>query len=89
MQQYHISHSELLDGHQYLLDFVDKFEEIYYQHCNDRLHFICPWIHSFTHIGPETVNKGPLIFSSQWTIERIVDNLRQEIYLHNEHTMLM
>ncbi|KAG2073940.1 hypothetical protein BDR04DRAFT_1127042 [Suillus decipiens] len=36
MQQYHISHSELLDGHQHLLDFTNEFEEIYYQrHCKD------------------------------------------------------
>jgi hypothetical protein len=83
MQQYHISHSELLDGHQHLLDFTDEFEKIYYQCCIDRLHFIRPWIHSLTHIGPETVNKGPPICSSQWTMERTIGNLGQEIRLHN------
>ncbi|KAG1729175.1 hypothetical protein EDD22DRAFT_146480 [Suillus occidentalis] len=83
MQQYHISRSELLDGHQHLLDFADEFEEIYYQRRNDRLHFIRPWIHSLTHIGPETVNKGPPICSSQWTMERTIGNLGQEIRLHN------
>ncbi|KAG0698107.1 hypothetical protein DFH29DRAFT_878235 [Suillus ampliporus] len=70
MQQYHISRSELLEGHQHLLDFTDEFEEIYYQCRNDQLHFIRPWIHFLTHIGPETVNKGPPICSSQWTMDQ-------------------
>ncbi|KAG1890997.1 hypothetical protein F4604DRAFT_1876202 [Suillus subluteus] len=83
MQQYHISQSELLDGHQHLLDFADEFKEIYYQCRNDWLHFIHLWIHSLTHIGPETVNKGPPICSSQWTMERTISNLGQEIRLHN------
>jgi len=83
MQQYHISHSDLLDGHRHLLDFADEFEEIYYQRRMDRLHFIRPWVHSITHIGPETVNKGPPICSSQWTMERTIGNLAQEIRLHN------
>jgi hypothetical protein len=49
----------------------------------DRLHFIRPWVHSITHIGPETVNKGPPICSSQWTMERTIGHLAQEIRLHN------
>jgi hypothetical protein len=51
------------------LDFADEFEEIYYQSHMDRLHFVRPWVHSITHIAPETVNKGPPICSSQWTME--------------------
>ncbi|KAG2340482.1 hypothetical protein BDR05DRAFT_977324 [Suillus weaverae] len=72
MQQYCISHSDLLDGHRHLLNFADEFEEIYYQCHMDWLHFIWPWVHSITHIGPET-----------WTMERTIGNLAQEIWLHN------
>jgi hypothetical protein len=83
MQQYHISRSDLVDGHHHLLDFADEFEELYYQRRIDRLHFIRPWLHSITHIAGETVNKGPPICSSQWTMERTIGNLAQEIRLHN------
>jgi hypothetical protein len=83
MQQYHISKSDLIDGHHHLLNFADEFEELYYQRRIDRLHFVRPWLHSITHIAGETVNKGPPICSSQWTMERTIGNLAQEIRLHN------
>ncbi|KAG2739709.1 hypothetical protein P692DRAFT_201842600 [Suillus brevipes Sb2] len=83
MQQYHISHVDLIEAHSHLLDFADEFEEIYYQSRINHLHFVRPWVHSITHIAPETVNKGPPICSSQWTMERTIGNLTQEIRLHN------
>jgi hypothetical protein len=83
MQQYHISHADLIEAHSHLLDFADEFEEIYYQSRINHLHFVRPWVHSITHIAPETVNKGPPICSSQWTMERTIGNLTQEIRLHN------
>ncbi|KAG2061617.1 hypothetical protein BDR06DRAFT_1042004 [Suillus hirtellus] len=39
MQQYHISRSDLIEGHHHLLNFTDEFEELYYQHWIDQLHF--------------------------------------------------
>lgn len=83
MQQYHIPRTDLVDGHRHLLTFSLRFEEIYYQRRLDRLHFVRPWIHSLSHIAPETANKGPPICSSQWTMERTIGNLAQEIRLHN------
>ncbi|KAG2343765.1 hypothetical protein BDR05DRAFT_975794 [Suillus weaverae] len=70
-------------SHGHLLDFADEFKEIYYQSHMDHLHFVRPWVHSITHIAPETVNKGPLICSSQWTMEQTISNLTQEIHLQN------
>jgi hypothetical protein len=83
MQQYHIFRSDLIEGHHHLLNFADEFEELYYQRQIVRLHFVRPWLHLITHIAGETVNKGPPICSSQWTMERTIGNLAQEIRLHN------
>ncbi|KAG2068411.1 hypothetical protein BDR04DRAFT_1129264 [Suillus decipiens] len=45
MQQHHISRSDLVKGHHHLLNFTDEFEELYYQHQIDQLHFaIIPMI---------------------------------------------
>lgn len=36
-------------------------------------------IHALTHLAPETVRIGPVICSSQWTMERTIGNLVAEI----------
>ncbi|KAG2741596.1 hypothetical protein P692DRAFT_201842245 [Suillus brevipes Sb2] len=83
MQQYHITCTDLVKAHEHLLTFLHDFETIYYQRRIDRLHFVRPWIHLTTHIPSETIAKGPPICSSQWTMERTIGNLAQEIHLHN------
>ncbi|KAG2068877.1 hypothetical protein BDR04DRAFT_1129079 [Suillus decipiens] len=87
MQQYHISHADLIEAHSHLLDFADEFEEIYYQSHMDHLHFIQPWVHSITHIAPKTVNKGLPICSSQWTMEAI-DHTKGSQPLGNGYVLL-
>ncbi|KAH7903124.1 hypothetical protein BJ138DRAFT_1138786 [Hygrophoropsis aurantiaca] len=84
MQQHEILSEELVEAHHMLIDFEREFEEIYYQRRPDRLHFIRPWIHSLGHLAPETLNKGPPISSSQWTMERTIGNLGQEIRSHSQ-----
>ena len=52
---------------------------MYYGYQESRLHFIRPCVHQITHLASETIRKGPLICYAQWTMERTIGNLGQEI----------
>lgn len=79
LSQHEIKHEEILEACVLLASWEREFEEIYYQRRNDRLHFIRPCIHQVVHLGPETLQKGPSICTAQWTIERTIGSLKQEI----------
>ena len=79
IHQYHIKHDDLLKAHEALLDFAYEFERLYYQRRTDRLHFVRPSIHAVIHLAPEVNRIGPGACSSQWTMERTIGNLGQEI----------
>lgn len=66
-------------AHQALIEFAHDFELLYYQHKTERLHFVHQSIHALTHLASEVIRFGPLICSLQWTIERTISNLGQEI----------
>jgi hypothetical protein len=79
LQQYKIPTVQLLYAHRLLCTFHREFEEIYYQRRADRLHFVRPSIHTTLHVAPEVQHIGPLAYSSQWTLERTIGNLGEEI----------
>ena len=83
MNQYHIFTEDLKKAHVALLEFVNEFELLYYQCHPERLHFIHQSIYALTNLGPEAVCIGPPIISSQWTMERIIGNLGEEICQHS------
>lgn len=58
------------------------FEKLYYQRNPDRLHFLRQSLHVLVHIAPETKRMGPGCLYSQWTMERTIGNLGQEIRQH-------
>jgi hypothetical protein len=74
-----ISKEELLLGHDLLMLFAQEFEELYYQHKESWIHFICQSIHLLTHIANKTFHVGPLVCYAQWTLETAIGNLGQEI----------
>ena len=45
----------------------------------NRIHFIRPCVHQVVHPISETIRKGPPISYAQWTMERTIGNLGQEI----------
>ena len=45
----------------------------------DRLHFVRQSIHQCFHLAWEVTRVGPPVISSQWTIERTIGNLTQEL----------
>ena len=44
-----------------------------------QLHFCCQSIHGLSHLAPDTVRLGPGVYTSQWTLERTIRNLGEEI----------
>jgi len=60
---------DLTQAHTALIEFVTEFEELYYQRRVERLHFVCPAIHSTLHLASEVPCVGPGLCGSQWTIE--------------------
>jgi hypothetical protein len=79
--QHKISMTSLKQAHQFLLNFVLEFEELYYKRRQNRIHFVRPCIHLLTHIAPEVSRAGPGIIGSQWVMERAIGDLGGEIKL--------
>ncbi|KJA13305.1 hypothetical protein HYPSUDRAFT_151736 [Hypholoma sublateritium FD-334 SS-4] len=77
--QHHIKRDDILTAHTLLISFAQNFELLYYQRRTDRLHFVRQSIHALLHLAPEVFRIGPPICSSQWTMERTIGNLGQEI----------
>lgn len=69
INQHHIKTDDLKVAHQALVEFAHEFELLYYQRRTDCLHFVRQSIHALTHLASEVVHLGPLICSSQWTME--------------------
>lgn len=82
VNQHQIKTEDLRRFHQGLLEFAHEFELLYYQRRTDRLHFVRQSIHALIHLAEEVFRIGPLICSSQWTMERTIGNLAMEIKSH-------
>ncbi|OBZ71428.1 hypothetical protein A0H81_08373 [Grifola frondosa] len=74
-----ITADQLREAHKLLIEFVEEFEILYYQRNVDRLHFVRQSIHALTHLSPESIRLGPGIYRTQWTMERTIGNLDEEI----------
>lgn len=70
---------QLQEAHSYLVQFVEEFENLYYQRRVDRLHFCRPCLHALLHAAPEVLRVGPGAYSTQFTMERTIGDLGQEI----------
>lgn len=79
IHQYKIKTADILLAHNLLVSFTRNFEYLYYQRRVDRIHFVRQSIHALLHLAPEVLRIGPPICSSQWTMERTIGNLGQEI----------
>ncbi|KAG2065756.1 hypothetical protein BDR04DRAFT_1121638 [Suillus decipiens] len=79
MCQHAISTQDLQQANVLLCAWEWEFELLYYQLREDCLHFVHPCIHQTNHLIVETIQKGPPVCYAQWTMERIIGNLGQEI----------
>ncbi|KAF8991354.1 hypothetical protein BDQ17DRAFT_1255007 [Cyathus striatus] len=81
--QHSITSEQLRKAQQLIIDFSEEFELLYYQRRTDRIHFIRHSLHSLAHGAAETVRVGPTAIYSQWTIERTIGNLGEELRQHS------
>ena len=79
LMQRRITGSQLQEAHLQLVQFVEEFENLYYQRRVDRIHFCRPCIHTLLHAAPEVMRVGPGAYTTQFTMERTIGNLGQEI----------
>lgn len=79
INQYKIKREQLVQAQDALHQFSQGFEDLYYQRRADRLHFVRQSIHQCYHLAFEVTRVGPPIISSQWTMERTIGNLTQEL----------
>jgi hypothetical protein len=56
---------------------------IYCKRLPTRIHFVRPCVHSLVHLPREVLRLGPPVCSSQWTLERTIGNLGEEIKQHS------
>jgi len=82
MNQHRITQENLCNAHLALLSFTEEFEDVYCQCMQTCIHFICPCMHLLVHLLCEVLRIGPPICSSQWTLERTIGNLGEEIKQH-------
>ena len=83
MNQYRITVSNVREAHQALLSFSQEFEILYCRRLATRIHFVRPCLHSLAHLPREVVRIGPPVCSSQWTLERTIGNLGEEMKQHS------
>ena len=62
-----------------MLKFTEEYETIYYRRMVTWLHLCWQSIHGLSHLTPDTIRLGPGLYSSQWTLERTIGNLGEEI----------
>ncbi|KAF7979644.1 hypothetical protein HWV62_41611 [Athelia sp. TMB] len=79
LQQRSITSNQVQQAHVLLLAFVDEFEALYYQRKAERIHFCRQSLHALCHIARETIRLGPEAYFTQWTMERTIGNLGEEI----------
>jgi hypothetical protein len=79
LHQRSITLEQLQSAHQHICEFHEEFEHLYCQRRTDRLHFIRPCIHALLHLAPEVARVGPGSLYSQWTMERTIGNIGEEV----------
>ncbi|KAJ7032353.1 hypothetical protein C8F04DRAFT_1358364 [Mycena alexandri] len=84
LEQYNIPTPQLVASHERAVEYAAEFETLYYQRMESRIHFVRQSVHNLPHLGPETIRVGPPGLHAQWTIERTIGNLGQEIKSHSQ-----
>lgn len=74
-----ITREQLVEIHKLLCLWHLDFEQLYYQRKTERLQFCQQSIHALVHLAPEVLCLGPPAYYTQWTLERTIGNLGEEI----------
>ncbi|KAI5896870.1 uncharacterized protein SCHCODRAFT_01200310 [Schizophyllum commune H4-8] len=78
-----ITPEELAESDELMTAASNGFEELYVQRRADRLHFVRASVHAPSHMPGETERLGPGMIYSQYTMERTIGNLGEEIKQHS------
>lgn len=79
LHQHSISLEQLKTIQTLLEQFVIEFEQLYYRRMPERIHFIRQSVHLLLHCAAEVVRMGPHAYRAQWTLERVIGYMGQEI----------
>ncbi|KIO06840.1 hypothetical protein M404DRAFT_138489, partial [Pisolithus tinctorius Marx 270] len=79
MCQSTLTKDELLDAHALLCSWEHEFELTYYSLLESRIHFVRPCVHQVVHLVSEAIYKGPPSCYAQWTMERMIGSLGEQI----------
>ncbi|EJD38499.1 hypothetical protein AURDEDRAFT_30561, partial [Auricularia subglabra TFB-10046 SS5] len=74
---------QLMEGAQYLIQFLRGFEELYIGRRQERMHLHTQIIHIIQHLVPEYFRVGPGPLHAQWTLERHIGNMTDELRQHS------
>jgi hypothetical protein len=77
--QRRITGEQVREAHSFLIQFVEEYENLYYQRRPERLHFCRPCLHTLLHAAPEITRVGPGTYSSQYTMERAIGDFGKDI----------
>ncbi|TFY78441.1 hypothetical protein EWM64_g5571 [Hericium alpestre] len=83
LHQHRITAIQVQSAHKFILEFIEGFEQLYYQRKLERIHFCRQSIHTSVHLAPQTTRTGPKPLHGQWVLERTIGNLGKEICLHS------
>ncbi len=82
--QHSVTWEETEEGKRLIIEFLEEFEEIYVQRKASRIHFVRQCLHTLWHMAYETRTLGPMCSYAQWTMERVIGYLGQDIRLHSQ-----
>ncbi|KAJ7090488.1 hypothetical protein C8R44DRAFT_648205 [Mycena epipterygia] len=81
--QHTIPVEQIVERHRLAIEYLSEFETLYVQDMPERMHFVRQSIHVMSHLAPEVIRLGPAALYSQWTMERTIGNLGQEMKRHS------
>lgn len=77
--QRRVTGHQIREAHSYMVQFVEEYENLYYQRRGDRLHFNRPCVHTLIHTPYEILRVGNGCNSDQYTMERSIGILGKRI----------
>jgi hypothetical protein len=80
--QHRLTREQIEQAHALVLEFATKFETKFVQRKASRIHFVRPCIHGIVHIPSSTLRIGPHGLVSQYTMERTIGNIVEEMKQH-------
>ncbi|KAJ6557751.1 hypothetical protein B0H19DRAFT_947038 [Mycena capillaripes] len=73
----------VVEAYKNFYEAVEEFEQLYYQRFGTRVHFCRQSVHQFLHLASEITRLGPGAYYTQWTMERTIGNLKEELKQHS------